>query len=208
MRKKWMLITVLVLAAAVLAAGTWAYFSAQGRADSVIAFGTVRLALHSEDGTDQPAGETAVLPGSDAVQTAYVENTGTGAFYTRVKLELEAFDSTGAAISLPSGLVMLDLNQKDWIPGAEGYFYYYDAVAPGGVTTSLFQNVHFSANMDERYLGVSLCLRVTAEAVQTRNLEQYAQNGGTAAVWQVAGPATSAEVETQFAAQGTGKEGT
>lgn len=208
MRKKWMLIAVLVLALAVLAAGAWAYFSAQGRADSVITLGTVRLALHDEDQTGQPAGETAVLPGGTAAQTVFVENTGTGAFYTRVKLELEAFDSSGAAIHLPAGLVTLDLNQSDWVPGAEGYFYYKDAVAPGGVTATLFQTVGFSADMDSSYLGTTLCLRVTAEAVQTRNLEQYVQNGNTAPVWQVAGPAASAELETQLAAVcDAGKEG-
>ena len=67
MRKKWTLILVLALAAAVLAAGTWAYFSAQGRADSVITLGSVRLALHNETGTGEPAGDTAVLPGGSAV---------------------------------------------------------------------------------------------------------------------------------------------
>lgn len=207
MRKKWTLISVLVLAVAVLTAGIWAYFSSQGRADSVITLGSVRLALHNENSAGEPAGDVAVMPGSNAAQTAFVENTGDSAFYTRIKLELEAFDSSGAAIQLPAGLVTLDLNQTDWTPGADGYFYYNDTVAPGDATTALFETVRFSDTMDDSYLGVSLRLRLTAEAVQTRNLEQYAQNGKTVGVWQVAGPAASAETETQLTAQHAGKGG-
>lgn len=207
MRKKWTLILVLALAAAVLAAGTWAYFSVQGRADSVITLGSVRLALHNETGTGEPAGDTAVLPGGSAVQTVFVENTGESAFYTRVKLELEAFDSSGAAMQLPAGFVTLDLNLADWTPGADGYYYYNEAVAPGAATAALFQTVRFSDGMDDSYLGASLRLRLTAEAVQTRNLEQYAQDGKTSGVWEVSGPAASAGAETQFAPQNAGKEG-
>lgn len=207
MRKKWTLITVLVLAAAMLVAGTWAYLSAQGRADNVITLGSVRLALHDENGAGEPAGNAAVMPGGSAVQTVFVENTGERAFYTRIKLELEAFDSSGAAMQLPAGFVTLDLNQTDWTPGADGYFYYNGTVAPGAETPTLFQTVRFSDAMDDSYLGVSLRLRLTAEAVQTRNLEQYAQNGRTDGVWQVSGPAVSAETETQLTAQAAGKGG-
>lgn len=208
MRKKWTLIAVLVLAAALLAAGTWAYLSAQGSADNVVTLGSVRLALHDENSVGEPVGDTAVMPGGSAEQTVFVENTGDSAFYTRIKLELEAFDSSGAAMQLPAGFVMLDLNQADWTPGADGYFYYNDTVAPGKATTALFQTVRFSDAMDGSYLGVSLRLRLTAEAVQARNLEQYAQNGRTDGVWQVSGPGVSAEAETQFAAQDAEKGGT
>lgn len=207
MRKKWTLITVLVLVVAVLAAGAWAYVSAQGSADNVITLGSVHLALHDENSAGEPAGDTAVMPGGSAVQTVFVENTGESAFYTRIKLELEAFDSSGAAMRLPAGFVTLDLNRTDWTPGADGYFYYNDTVAPGAATSALFQTVRFSDAMDDSYLGVSLHLRLTAEAVQTRNLEQYAQNGKTVGVWQVAGPAVSAEAETQLTAQDAGKGG-
>ena len=51
MKKKWTIATVLLLAVALLAVGTWAYFSAVGTADNVITMGSVKLALHDEDGT-------------------------------------------------------------------------------------------------------------------------------------------------------------
>ena len=50
MKKKWTIATVLLLAVALLAVGTWAYFSAVGTADNVITMGSVKLALHDEDG--------------------------------------------------------------------------------------------------------------------------------------------------------------
>ena len=43
MKKKWTIAAVLVLAVALLAVGTWAYFSAVGRADNVITMGSVKL---------------------------------------------------------------------------------------------------------------------------------------------------------------------
>lgn len=51
MKKKWTIAAVLVLVVALLAVGTWAVFSAVGQADNVITMGSVKLALHDEDGT-------------------------------------------------------------------------------------------------------------------------------------------------------------
>ena len=85
MKKKWTIATVLLLAVALLAVGTWAYFSAVGTADNVITMGSVKLALHDEDGNGNPFTTVRVMPGSVVNKVVYVENVGTGAFYTRVR---------------------------------------------------------------------------------------------------------------------------
>ena len=89
MKKKWTIATVLLLAVALLAVGTWAYFSAVGTADNVITMGSVKLALHDEDGAGQPFTTVSAMPGSAVNKVVYVENVGSGAFYTRVKITPE-----------------------------------------------------------------------------------------------------------------------
>ena len=125
MKKKWTIATVLLLAVALLAVGTWAYFSAVGTADNVITMGSVKLALHDEDGNGNPFTTVRVMPGSVVNKVVYVENVGTGAFYTRVKITPEMVGADGE-ISPPDAserLLTLDLNDTDWIAGEGGYDY-------------------------------------------------------------------------------------
>ena len=125
MKKKWTIAAVLVLVVALLAVGTWAYFSAVGRADNVITMGSVKLALHDEDGTGQPFTTVSAMPGSVVDKVVYVENVGSGAFYTRVKITPEVVAANGELVPLTDrSLLTLDLNDTDWIPGADGYYYY------------------------------------------------------------------------------------
>lgn len=117
MKKKWTIATVLLLAVALLAVGTWAYFSAVGRADNVITMGSVKLALHDEDGAGQPFTTVSAMPGSAVNKVVYVENVGSGAFYTRVKITPEMVGADGEIIPLDASerLLTLDLNDTDWI---------------------------------------------------------------------------------------------
>ena len=84
MKKKWTIAAVLLLAVALLAVGTWAYFTTNGTADNVITMGSVKLVLHDEDGAGQPFTTVSAMPGSVVDKAVYVENAGSGAFYTRV----------------------------------------------------------------------------------------------------------------------------
>ena len=82
MKKKWTIATVLLLAVALLAVGTWAYIfrPSAGRITSS-RWGSVKLALHDEDGA-WPTDFTTVsaMPGSVVNKVVYVENVGSGAF--------------------------------------------------------------------------------------------------------------------------------
>ena len=149
MKKKWTIATVLLLAVALLAVGTWAYFSAVGTADNVITMGSVKLALHDEDGNGNPFTTVRVMPGSVVNKVVYVENVGTGAFYTRVKITPEILNADSERMPLdPSEhLLVLDLNDTDWIAGADGYYYYNGAVDPKTATTQLFSRVTTSGRI-------------------------------------------------------------
>ena len=197
MKKKWTIAAVLVLVVALLAVGTWAVFSAVGRADNVITMGSVKLALHDEDGAGQPFTTVSAMPGSVVNKVVYVENVGSGAFYTRVKITPEVVDADGKIIPLTDrSLLTLDLNE-DWIDGEGGYYYYHGAVDPQTATTELFNHVTFSKDMGNEYQNATVHIYVTAEAVQTANLEKYAAND-VREVWKHVGTVETSTSSTQI----------
>ena len=196
MKKKWTIATVLVLVVALLAVGTWAYFSAFGRADNVITMGSVKLALHDEDGAGQPFTTVSAMPGSVVDKVVYVENVGSGAFYTRVKITPEMVDADGKIIPLDASerLLTLDLNKADWIPGTDGYYYYNGTLSPKAATSKLFNQVTFSKDMGDKYQNATVHIYVTAEAVQTANLDKY----GPINVWKHVGTVEASTSRTQI----------
>lgn len=195
MKKKWTIAAVLVLVVALLAVGTWAYFSAVGRADNVITMGSVKLALHDEDGTGQPFTTVSAMPGSVVDKVVYVENVGSGAFYTRVKITPEVVAANGELVPLTDrSLLTLDLNDTDWIPGADGYYYYNGTVDPKAATSKLFNHVTFSKDMGNEYQNTTVHIYVTAEAVQTANLDKY----GPIDAWKHVGTVEASTSSTQI----------
>lgn len=195
MKKKWTIAAVLVLAVALLAVGTWAYFSAVGRADNVITMGSVKLALHDEDGTGQPFTTVSAMPGSVVDKVVYVENVGSGAFYTRVKITPEVVAANGELVPLTDrSLLTLDLNDTDWIPGTDGYYYYNGTLSPKAATSKLFNHVTFSKDMGNEYQNTTVHIYVTAEAVQTANLDKY----GPIDVWKHVGTVEASTSSTQI----------
>lgn len=196
MKKTWTIATVLLLAVALLAVGTWAYFSAVGRADNVITMGSVKLALHDEDGAGQPFTTVSAMPGSVVDKVVYVENVGSGAFYTRVKITPEVVAENGEIIPLDASerLLTLELNDKDWIAGEGGYYYYHGSVDPETATSNLFKQVKFSKDMGNEYQNTTVHIYVTAEAVQTANLDKY----GPIDVWKHVGTVEASTSSTQI----------
>lgn len=196
MKKKWTIATVLLLVVALLAVGTWAYFSAVGTADNVITMGSVKLALHDEDGAGQPFTTVSAMPGSVVDKVVYVENVGSGAFYTRVKITPKMVAENGEIIPLDASerLLTLDLNDKDWIPGTDGYYYYNGTLSPKAATSKLFKQVKFSKDMGDKYQNATVHIYVTAEAVQTANLDKY----GPIDVWKHVGTVEASTSSTQI----------
>ena len=196
MKKKWTIAAVLLLAVALLAVGTWAYFTTDGTADNVITMGSVKLALHDEDGAGQPFTTVSAMPGSVVDKVVYVENAGSGAFYTRVKITPEVVAANGEIIPLDASkrLLTLDLNDSDWVPGTDGYYYYTGALAPQAATSKLFNHVTFSTDMGNEYQNTTVHIYVTAEAVQTANLDKY----GPIDVWKHVGTVEASTSSTQI----------
>ena len=94
-------------------------------------------------------------------------------------------------------LLTLDLNDTDWIAGEGGYYYYHGSVDPETATSKLFNHVTFSKDMGNEYQNATVHIYVTAEAVQTANLEKYAAND-VRDVWKHVGTVEASTSSTQI----------
>lgn len=169
---------------AILALGTAAYFSTNGRAQNEITMGTVQLNLTEtialDDGTTADATTTTVngiLPGQTIDQTATIENTGNQAYWLRVKTDVQIIGKDGEGLSntLPTGEKVITFNidtaegepTEIWIE--EDGWYYFPAAVAAKETVSPFDKVTFAAAAGNDYQGCTINIRVDAQAVQVKN---------------------------------------
>lgn len=169
--KKRMLTAALALCClAVLATGSLAYFTAEETAQNVITMGALKMDLVelNEDGEPWEDVED-IVPGMEVTKKAFVKNTGTVDFYTRVKITKRYVNEQGEELpDLDTDLVKLDLGE-DWKLGEGGFYYYKKPVAPGEKTEPLFTTVTFSTKMGNEYQNVKVIIDLDAQAVQSRN---------------------------------------
>ena len=169
--KKRMLTAALALCClAVLATGTLAYFTAEETAQNVITMGALKMDLVELDADGQPWTDVEnIVPGMEVTKEAFVQNTGTVDFYTRVKITKSFEPAQGDELpELKTGLVELDLGE-DWKLGEDGFYYYEESVKPGEETEPLFTTVTFSTKMGNEYQNVKVIIDLDAQAVQSRN---------------------------------------
>ena len=170
--KKRMLTAALALCClAVLATGTLAYFTAEETAQNVITMGSLKMELVelNEDGESWTDVEN-IVPGMKVTKEAFVKNNGTVVFYTRVKITKTFVPAQDDEMQqLNTKLVRLDINEKYWEPGNDGFYYYKKPVAPGEETKPLFTTVTFSTEMGNEYQNVKVIIDLDAQAVQSRN---------------------------------------
>ena len=169
--KKRMLTAALALCClAVLATGTLAYFTAEETAQNVITMGSLKMELVELDEKGEPWEDVEnIVPGMEVTKEAFVKNTGTVYFYTRVKITTRYVNEQGKKLpELNTGLVELNLSE-DWKPGNDGFSYYKEPVAPGEETKPLFTTVTFSTEMGNKYQNVKVIIDLDAQAVQSRN---------------------------------------
>ena len=180
MRKKLLTLSLIVICAAILAAGTLAYFSDDATAHNVITTGGVVIELveTGEDGKRFPSeGVTGVMPGESVTKRVTVKNTGMSEAWVRVRADMEVKDSDGEVMT---GEHPIELTGKDskWVAKG-GYYYYTEPVAPGAETDALLEEVTFLPQMGNPYQGSTLNIDIFAQATQVAN------NGET--VWEAQG---------------------
>lgn len=90
MKRKILILSVLAICIATLAAGTIAFFTAEGKAHNVITTGGVEIAVQewADDEKTKPFENlSGVMPNTTVTKIAEVKNTGASDAWVRVKVE-------------------------------------------------------------------------------------------------------------------------
>ena len=179
MKRKLLIVSVVAICIAILAAGSLAYFTAEGKAHNVITTGGVEIELKEwadEDMTIPYSKESVgVMPGTKVTKIVQVKNTGASDAWVRVKVEKNIRLGTEIpGLDNPQEeLVALDINTQDWELDTEGFYRYKRALKPGETTTPILRSVEFKPAMDNVYQNAQISVDISAQAVQ------YANNGTT-----------------------------
>lgn len=169
MKRKLLILSVLAICIATLAAGTLAYFTAEGKAHNVITTGGVEITVQewADEARTEPFEDlTGVMPNTTVTKIAEIKNTGASAAWIRVKVE-KSIKLQGDGTP-DTGLVELTLNIADWTE-KDGYYYYSKPLKPGEVTAPIFTAVTFKPDMGNEYQNATATVDVSAQAVQTAN---------------------------------------
>ena len=170
-RKYVLSLAVIICAVAVLATGTYAYFTAEETAYNVITTGCLYMDLVEETTGGAPwpeEGIQGVMPGMDVDKVVYVENVGSVPFFARISLENQITPAPGVTAELTFEHISLDLNTEQWIE-QDGFYYYYRILEPGEKTEPLFTKVSFAPEMGNEYQNATVEVYVLAQAVQSAN---------------------------------------
>ena len=184
MKRKLVLTSAVVLILALLAAGTFAYFTKNARATNVITTGTISIQLNDSiaGGTEKENGWTlsGVMPGQAVEKAVSVTNTGTSPAWLRVKLEIAVEMAAGKTDTWQGQNVLQFAVNPDWFLAEDGYYYYSKPVAADAETERLFQSGTLMLNpqLPNDYQGCAVTINVLAQAVQVKNNDTDA-NGQT-----------------------------
>ena len=173
MKRKILCLSIIAIMLAILAAGTIAYFTAEGRARNVITTGSINITVveqqKREDDTTvvypkEPI--TNVMPGAEISKIVTIRNDGKSTAWIRVKVgtEIELVGEGKADTSL----VVLNFDDENWTE-KDGYYYYNKPVDPTGSTAALFDTVKFDPRMGNEYQNCTVNINIYAQAVQTAN---------------------------------------
>ena len=174
-RKRVLLAAAIAVCCALPALGSAAYRTVSAAADNVITTGGVKIALNEwADVSQQPhvpfADAAGVMPGSAVPKYVRWRTRRVGRLCARARAKGRPPPEGTAG---DAAAVTLDINTQDWT-ARDGYYYYNKPLQPGERTPYLFTEVRFAAEMDARYGGAQIEVRVQAEATQAANNGQSA----------------------------------
>lgn len=195
MKRKLVLTSAVVLILALLAAGTFAYFTKDVRATNVITTGTISIELNDsitggaavKDG-DKVTGYTisGVMPGQAVEKAVSVTNTGTSPAWLRVKLDISVTGANGKPLDLTFGdkQDVLTFTTGDGWFYHDGYYYYSAPVAEKTSTADFFAKkdgqptLMLNSQLPNDYQGCTVTVAVQAQAVQVKNNNIYVDASG------------------------------
>lgn len=190
MKKKLLSLALLTILLSLMALGSAAYFTYEGRATNVITTGAVNFELEEKqliNGKEEPYPTeqyiTGVMPGRTVSKIPYVVAAPeTQPFYTRVRADIQVTlaDNTQPPEAEILRYVHLNYDDKNWVEGADGWWYYRGTVSRNE-KVALFTEVTFAPEIPNAYQGCRVVVDVYAQATQVKN-NPIPQEGYTAIV--------------------------
>ena len=174
MKKKMLSLALMTIFISLMALGSAAYFTVEGRATNIITTGTVDMELEEmqlvgEEEVPYPEDTiTGILPSQKVSKIPYIVGVeGTQPFYTRVKVDItvlveEKVDEAGLKYILPN------YDKTNWEQGADGWWYYKGEVKEKD-RVALFTEVAFAPEMPNDYQNCTVKVAVSAQATQVKN---------------------------------------
>jgi len=158
-----------------MALGSAAYFTVEGRATNIITTGTVDMELEEmqlvgEEEVPYPEDKTitGILPSQKVSKIPYIVGVeGTQPFYTRVKVDVTVLVD-GEADEAGLEYIDLDYDKTNWEQGADGWWYYKGEVKEKD-RVALFTEVTFAPEMPNDYQNCTVKVAVSAQATQVKN---------------------------------------
>lgn len=172
MRRKLAALSLMLILLALIAGGTWAYFTDVDKSVNVITSGSIDITLHEtrlQDGAEKPyEGVVEVMPGQSVSKIVRIQNTGSSPAYVRVSVDKAIQLAEGISGTADPELVGIVFNTENWTY-RDGYYYYKAALKPGKYTEALFEELQFDAVMPNMYQNSTASVTVKAYATQVRN---------------------------------------
>ena len=176
MKKKIFSLALVIGLFAVTAGSTAAFFTASETAHNTITTHKVDIEIQEttivtdENGliAELPFGSVtfdSVMPTATVSKIVKVQMPEDSAdAWVRVRITKEVTLADGTAGN--TDYILID-TMSGWIAGEDGWYYYEVPMTSGDITTPLFEEVHFSPEMDNAHQRATANITITAQAVQT-----------------------------------------
>lgn len=174
-KKKVAIVALILICLALIAGTTFAYFTYEATAHNVITTGKVDFSLHEtgDGGIEGSDGAIRIMPGTTVNRSAVIKNSDIAEeAYIRAQVDIVIRDDTDAVMSLTEEEilenVLITYDDPDWTL-IDGWWYYNKPLKPGEETASLFDEVSFSTDMDNKFQLCTVTVTITYHAVQVKN---------------------------------------
>lgn len=181
MKKKLLSLALMTIFISLMALGSAAYFTVEGRATNMITTGEVSLTLDEHlaegDWTEVKEDDVTVayhfnglvMPGVTVDKNPTVTNSGTQPFWLRAQVEVSVESADGKALSAEY-VQLLGQEETVWTAREEddGWDYYTAIVTPGQ-EIALFDGVKLAEETPNEYQSSRVTITVRAQAVQSKN---------------------------------------
>ena len=168
LKRRSILVAVIAILYVLMTQPTVAFYTTIGTATNVVTSGDIQLIIHEKtaDGSAFPEQGVYIIPGDIVSKVVAIENYCTHPFYLRVKL----VDGIDSAELTSEECFAININEQKWHLGEDGWLYYVDILQPGEFSEPVFTEVEIvGAKVDKSYIGKTLTLTVSAQAVQSEN---------------------------------------